>query len=165
MATHRDAPRCKITRTSLSHPDLAHALEVVPQCRQVILDFAESQDAIYLQMLDAGIGRLVRVPFATGRPEQVKLPFDGEISIKLASHEFPIMTTDGRVPGLVLQMGSWTKSPRIYAYDPATGQISDTRLQPLGPFDDPADFVSEEVKVEQLRWARWFRCRSYIAAV
>ena len=147
LLTHRDAPRYKLIRTSLSRPDLAHALEVVPQSRQVILDIAESQDGLYLQMLDAGIGRLVRVPFETGRPEEVKLPYDGAISIKLTSHEFPIMTTDARVPGLLLQMGSWTKAARICAYDPATGQISDTRLQPLGPFDDPADFVSEEVKV------------------
>ena len=147
LLTHRDAPRYKLIRTSLSRPDLAHAREVVPQCRQTILDIAAAEDGLFLQMLDAGIGRLVRVPFATGRPEGVKLPFTGAISIKLTSHEFPIMTTDARVPGLLIQMGSWTKAPRIYAYDPATGHIGDTRLQPLGPFDDPADLVSEEVKV------------------
>jgi hypothetical protein len=36
---------------------------------------------------------LLRVPFTTGHPEEVKRLYDGAISIKLTSHEFPIVAT------------------------------------------------------------------------
>jgi len=46
----------------------------------------------------------------------------------------------------LLDMTSWTKADKIYVYDPQTGQTKDTHLQPAGPFDDPADVESVEVK-------------------
>jgi prolyl oligopeptidase len=45
-------------------------------------------------------------------------------------------------------MSSWARALRISAYDPQTRRIDDTKLQPLGPNDDPADITSEEVKVK-----------------
>jgi prolyl oligopeptidase len=43
-------------------------------------------------------------------------------------------------------MTSWTKADKIYAYDPGTRRTTDTKLQPAGPYDDPADIESVEVK-------------------
>jgi prolyl oligopeptidase len=45
-------------------------------------------------------------------------------------------------------MDSWTKAQTIYAYDPGTGQTTDTKLQPVGPFDSPADLEAVEVKAK-----------------
>jgi prolyl oligopeptidase len=45
-------------------------------------------------------------------------------------------------------MTSWARAPRIYSYDPATRQIADTKLQPLGPNDNPTDITSDEVQVK-----------------
>jgi hypothetical protein len=35
----------------------------------------------------------------------------------------------------------------IYIYDSSTRQLRNTRLQPVGPYDDPANVAAEEVKV------------------
>jgi prolyl oligopeptidase len=137
LLSHKDAPRSKIVRTSLSHPDVKGATTFVPQGGAVIKNVFGAQDALYLRELDAGIGHLVRVPYTGGAPEEIKLPFEGDFSFAGA---------DTRVAGVVITLSSWVRAPRIVRYDPATRNVADTGLQPLGKFDDPADIVSEEVK-------------------
>jgi prolyl oligopeptidase len=44
-------------------------------------------------------------------------------------------------------VNSWTKALKIYAYDPGTKQLTDTRMQPVGPFDDLLNLESIEVDV------------------
>jgi hypothetical protein len=51
-----------------------------------------------------------------------------------------------RNPGALLYLTSWTRAFTIYSYDPRTKQVSDTKLQPKGPYDEPHDVVSVEVR-------------------
>jgi prolyl oligopeptidase len=37
---------------------------------------------------------------------------------------------------------------KIYAYDPESHEVTDTKLQPIGPYDDPKDLESVEVKAK-----------------
>jgi prolyl oligopeptidase len=55
--------------------------------------------------------------------------------------------TDPRLPGTLLYLTSWTHAFKVYAYDPTTNKAADTRLQPTGPYDDPTNIESIEVKV------------------
>ena len=57
------------------------------------------------------------------------------------------MSTDVRLPGALLYLTSWIRAFTIYAYDPRTKQTTDTKLQPKGPYDEPKDLASVEVKV------------------
>jgi prolyl oligopeptidase len=136
LMTHKDSSRYKVTRTSLAHPDTAHAEVVLPQGQAVIQNISAAQDGVYVQEMDGGVGRLVRIANG-GKPETVALPFAGAVSVA---------ASDQRLPGVLLDMTSWTKADQVYAYDPDTRQTTDTRLQPAGPFDDPADIESVEVK-------------------
>jgi len=138
LLTHKDAPRFKVTHTSLSHPDVAHAQVVLPQGEGVIQSLADAADGLYVQELEGGIGRLMRVPHGGAPPEQVKLPFDG--SVLIAAY-------DKRASGVLLEMTSWTKARKIYSFDPNSNAVTDTQLQPVGSFDDPPDVESVEVKV------------------
>src|SRR5213078_4317893 len=82
LLTHKDASRFKVVRTSLTHPDPAQAEVVVPPGDAVIQGITLAQDALYVQVLDGGVGRLLRVPFVgsgIGTPERVPLPFDGAV--------------------------------------------------------------------------------------
>jgi prolyl oligopeptidase len=137
LLTHKDSPRFKVLHTSLSDPDLAHAQTLVAQGSAVIMAIGAAKDAVYLQLLDGGIGRIHRVSYG-GEQADVPLPLQGAVSLE---------NPDSRVPGVLLSLTSWTQAFSIYAYDPANGRVSDTRLQPVGKFDRPADLVSEEVKV------------------
>jgi len=139
LLSHHGASRYKVLHTTLSAPDMAHADLVVPPSERVIQTIAAAGDALYAQQLDGGIGRLVRVPYATGKPEGVKLPLDGTLDFA---------ATDQRVAGALLDITSWTKANKIYAYDSAHRTITDTKLQPVGKFDEPADLESVEVKAK-----------------
>jgi prolyl oligopeptidase len=139
LLSHKNASRYKVLHTKLSNPDVAGAQVVLPPSEAVVRNNAAAADALYVQEMDGGLGRLLRLPYPGGKPEQVPLPFDGAVSI---------MSTDQRVSGAVLSLQSWARGALIYSYDPGTKQLSDTRLQPAGPFDNPADVESLEVKVK-----------------
>jgi len=135
LLTHKDAPRFRIVRTSLSRPDLAHAKEVVPTSEAVITNLGAAKDALYVQQLDGGIARIVRVPYGAN-PRQVRLPFDGSIGE---------LVTDPRESGALLKLSSWTKSQLWYRFDPVTSKVTDTKLRPPSPVDY-SEITSEEVK-------------------
>lgn len=137
LITHQDAPRFKVVEMNLSDPDFARARHVLPQSQAVVQNIAAAKDALYVQELDGGVGRLVRVPYDGGAAEQVKLPVEGAFSLS---------STDTRMPGAVFSLTAWTKATAIYAYDPGTQAVKDTHLQPAGPFDAPADLQSVEMK-------------------
>jgi prolyl oligopeptidase len=137
LQSHKNASRYKVLHTELSNPDVAQAEVVVPPGEAVVRDISAASDALYVQELDGGLGRLVRVPYQSGQLEQVPLPFDGAVL-----H----LSTDPRVPGALVWLTSWAKAWRLYAYDPGSKRSTDTKLQPLGPFDNPSDVETLEVK-------------------
>jgi len=138
LLTYKNAARYKVIRTDARKPDLASAETVVPPSDAVVTGISPAQDALYVQLLDGGIGRVLRVPYG-GHPqaEEIALPFKGAAYVG----------TDPRLPGALLYLTAWTRAFKIYAYDPATKQVTDTKLQPAGPYDDPATIESVEVKV------------------
>ena len=136
LLTHKDASRFKVLETSIAHPDPAKARVLVPSGEVVITGIGVAQDALYVQDLDGGLGRLRRVPFGGGAPQPVGLPFDGAIQS---------LVTDPRFPGALLSLTSWTKSRLWFLYDPKTGRATDTGLVPPSPVDF-SGIESEEVK-------------------
>jgi prolyl oligopeptidase len=136
LLTHKNSPRFEIIKTSLAKPDLAAAATIVPAGQAVITGLAVAKDALYVQLRDGGSGRFLRVSF-NGNAEPIALPYDGSLSLT---------ATDSRHAGTMLSLGAWTKAGQIFAYDPQTKKITNTGLQPLGPFDAPDELESVEVK-------------------
>jgi prolyl oligopeptidase len=136
LLTHKDALRFKIIATSLAKPNLATARTVVPPGNAVVTAMAAAKDGLYVALRDGSIGQLLRVPFR-GRNEQIQLPFDGSVGV---------VAVEPRLAGTWLELGTWTKADQIYAYDPKTGKITNTGLQPLGRFDAPDNLESVEVE-------------------
>jgi hypothetical protein len=46
----------------------------------VIQNISAAQDGLYVQEMDGGVGRLVRIP-SGGKPETVPLPFAGAVPV------------------------------------------------------------------------------------
>jgi len=139
VLTYKNAPRYKIVRTDARRPDLASAETVVPPSEAVITSVHPAQDALYVRLLDGGIGRLLRVPYGPhAKVEHVALPFDGSLYVG----------ADPRLPGVLLYVTSWTQAFKIYDYDPSTQRVTDTKLQPAGPYDSPGNIQSVELKVK-----------------
>ena len=138
LITHKDAPRCRVVRVSLSHPDLAGAQVVIPAGEAVVTNLTAMADALYIQELDGGIGRLLRLPYGEKEVQSIAVPFDGSISMGGG---------DQRLDGVLFSLSAWTRAPKVYQYLPGRRAVADTRLQPLGRFDEPADIESVEMKV------------------
>lgn len=124
--TSKSTPHYKIVRTSAASPSFEKAQTVIPASVAVITRLETASDALYVQLLDGGISRLLRLDFKTGTSTQVRLPFDGAIRG---------IYVDAREPGIIINMQSWTKSPAYYLYNPVRKEFTDTRLQPPSPVD------------------------------
>lgn len=139
LLSHLGAPHYKVLRTSLDHPDVAHAVTVIPESDAVIHNIATAEDALYAQQTNGMVGELLRLAYDGGAPQKVQLPFQGSVSLE---------SSDERIPGILVTMASWVRAPRTYNYDPQTRTATDTKLLPVGPYGDPQDIVSEEVMVK-----------------
>jgi prolyl oligopeptidase len=138
LLTYKETPRYKIIRTDARKPDLASAETVVPQSQMVINGLHRAADALYVDLMDGGIARLLRIPYGPAtKAEKVTLPFDGTM----------FLGTDPRLPGALLSATTWTRAFKVYSYDSKTKEVTNTGIQPAGPFDDPANLESIEVKV------------------
>lgn len=138
VLTYKNALRYKVLRTDAHHPDLASAETIIPPGKAVVQGITAAQDALYVQLLDGGIGRVLRVSYDPHpQVKEVDLPFKGTVGLQ----------TDPRLPGALVYMTSWTKAETIYAYDPMSNQVTDTKLQAPGPYGNPSDVESVEVKV------------------
>jgi prolyl oligopeptidase len=128
LLTFKNSPRYKIIHLDARKPNLASAETVVPSGDAVIQGISCAKDALYVRVLDGGIGRVLRVPYnPRAKMERVPLPFEGNASL---------FGTDPRVAGTLLLVNSWIKAYKIYAYDPAMKKTSNTNLQPAGPHDE-----------------------------
>jgi prolyl oligopeptidase len=140
LLTFKNASRYKILRTDARHPDLSSAEVVVPPTDTIVETMSAAQDALYVQVLDGGIERILRVPYGSfPKVENVVLPLEGTVIPQ---------GSDPRVPGMLLRLQSWTDVGNLYSYDPRTRRTTNTQLDQVGPYsrDDNSEAVNVKVR-------------------
>ena len=141
LLSFKDALRYKVLRLDAREPDLAKAETVVPPSQSAVTAISPAQDALYVTLLDGGLNRVLRVSYGPHpQVEEVALPLKGTVDFM----------TDPRLPGALVYLTSWAKAIKISLYDPGTKQVTDTKIQPTGPYDDPANIESVEVKARSM---------------
>ena len=70
LLTHKNAPRYRVVAVDLRNPDVESAPTVVPESTRVIRDIAIAEGTLLTLDLDAGIGRMRRVPLFTKARER-----------------------------------------------------------------------------------------------
>jgi prolyl oligopeptidase len=126
LLTYKNTPRYKVIHINLAQPDIAKADTIYPASPAVVTAAGAAKDALYVQTLDGGVGKLWRVDYKGGAPQLIKLPYDGTANIGW---------TDQQTEGLLFGLTSWTKSSAYFAYNPATKTATDTTLIPQIPID------------------------------
>jgi len=126
LLTHKDASRFKVIHMDLDHPDIAHAQVVVPESDMVIRGISTAKDALYFATTRDGITHIFRIPYGQTRALPLPLPFAGSVNGSFASV---------LMPGALLRLAGWNQAPLWYAYDPATGSLTDTGIEPRNPTD------------------------------
>ncbi len=138
LLSFKNASHYQVLRTDARHPDLAAAEVVVPASEAVIQNLDPAADALYLGVLDGGINRVLRVPFGSH-------PRAEYLTVFATAQTFA--TADATVDGALVELATPTAESGIYAYDPQTRRLIDTKLQPEGPNDRPSNIESVEVTV------------------
>ena len=138
LLNYRDSPRYSVIRVSLAAPDLAKARTAIAASEQVIFNIAAARDGLYFESREGAVKRLKRLSWSQDSATEMTLPLEGAATIESASPE---------IDGVVASLAAWTRAREIYSVD-AAGKVTNTGLQPLGPFDAPADLVTAEVKVK-----------------
>jgi prolyl oligopeptidase len=140
LMTHKGTPRFKVLRMPLANPDIAKAETVVTPSEAVVNDIGAAKDGLYVRKMNGGNSELFRLEYAPGATaKQIALPFVGDLDG---------LAIDPRLPGAVFSLGGWTRFGGYYAYDPKTGKVTDTKLQPQGKYDNPSNLVATEVKAK-----------------
>jgi prolyl oligopeptidase len=117
LVTYKGAPRYKVLHVSARDPAIARAHEVVPQGNTVIQNVFAAQDAVYVQELDSGIGRVRKID-DNGRVTSVALPFEGAIGSPYA---------DPQHDGIWFHLESWVRPAEIL-HAASSGAVTDTKL-------------------------------------
>jgi len=138
MVSHHDASHFKVLRIGLPEGEIAKANVSIPASEAVVVGVTAAADALYVQKLDGGLGRLWRLPFDNGALSEVSLPFEGAIQE---------MVANPAEPGVYLRLASWTRSPLYFHYDPNINALADTKIIPVSPVDF-SGIESEEVKAK-----------------
>ncbi len=123
LRSAHDAPRQRIIRVSAVAPDLTNAETVLPEGSGTIAGMVAAADALYVQLDEGGIGRLVRIPWG-GAPEPIATPFEGS---------FMGLNANAVEEGVILRMQGWTQSQTVFRYDPITRTFTNTGIAPPSP--------------------------------
>ena len=79
--THAGAPRYKLVRTSIEHPDWSKAETVMPEAKDSIQSIAHSKSFLFVVYSNGIIGRIVKYDLTSGKASDVKLPASGTVDI------------------------------------------------------------------------------------
>jgi prolyl oligopeptidase len=140
MISRRDNPNGEIVSFDLSKPAPATPITILPSGKLPIEAIQCAKDAIYIQLMDGGAGRLARLAFARSpSPVAVGLPFSGAVRD---------VSTDPIIGGAVLFVTSWTRPRSFLRVEPDAEHARDAGLQPASPLDSADEFEIEEVKVK-----------------
>ena len=136
----------KLLRVDANHPDLAQAEVVIPPGDLVFSGgFIGSDvlhgaaDALYVQGIDKGYGKVLRVPYGKGA-KAVTLSVPSGFQVAHTA-------TDLTEPGAVLSLNSWTADGDYYRYDDKQAALTAMGLKQPNSVD-PTNLTPEEVQVK-----------------
>ena len=138
LLSHHEASRFKILGVDLPKDEVAHGRVLMPPSDAVVTGIQAAGDALYVQKLDGGLGRLWRLPYDGAKASEIHLPFEGAIQ------EIFVNPAE---PGVFVRLASWTKSSIFFHYDPKANTVTDTKIIPPSPVDF-SGIESEEVKAK-----------------
>ena len=136
--THRDAPKYKIIRTSVKHPDWSHAETIIPEGTDSIQGIIKSWHFLFITYSDGVVSRLVKYELATGKTSEVKLPMSGTMGISCP---------DWKKDRCLVEITSWTAPTKTYDYDAERDTFVKSQFNAEVSYPGFEDLVAEEVQV------------------
>ena len=136
--THTGAPRYKLVRTSVAHPDWAHAATILPEAADSITALAKSRHFLFVVYSNGVVDRVVRYDPATGKSSEVALPGSGSVDVSCP---------DWRTDNCIVSITAWIKPKTLYDYDALTGEFRKSLFNSDVAYPGFENLVTEEVEV------------------
>jgi prolyl oligopeptidase len=136
--THTGAPKHKIVRTRLAHPDWAHAETVVPEGPDLIQSLVKSKHYLIIVYNTGVARRLATYDLTTGQITEIKPPVSGNLVV-----ECP----DWRADRCLIDMASWILPRTIYDFDARKNTFAKSRFNSDVSYPGFENLVTEEVDV------------------
>ncbi|HEY1812064.1 MAG TPA: prolyl oligopeptidase family serine peptidase [Kofleriaceae bacterium] len=112
--TYDGAPKYKLVRTSVKHPDWAKAEVVLPEAADSISSIQKSKSDLWVVYSNGITGRIVKLDLATKKTSELKLPMSGTTSIVCA---------DAHSNRCIAVVTSWTAPTTLYDVDGDKGTV------------------------------------------
>ncbi len=135
--THTGAPKYKLVRTSVKHPDWDRAETVIPEGADSIQSITKCRDYLLVVYSDGVVCRLVKYDWATGKLSDVKLPITGTVEINCP---------DWKSDKCIIDITAWTTPRKTYDYDARTDAFVKSVFDTSTVYPGFEDLVSEEVE-------------------
>ncbi len=136
--THEGAPRYKLVRTSIRHPDWKHAETVIAEAADSIQELAKSRSFLFVTYSNGVVGRIVKYDLASGKCTDVPLPGSGDVAIKCP---------DFRSDRAIVSITSWTSPTTLYDYDAQKETFRKSIFNSDVTYPGFSELVTEEVEV------------------
>jgi prolyl oligopeptidase len=136
--THADAPKYKVVRTSVKHPDWEHAETVIPEGADSIQSITKSRHYLLVVYSDGVVCRLVKYDLATGKTAEIKLPASGTVNVSCP---------DWKTDRCLVYITSWTSPLTIYDFDAQKDTFAKSIFNTDVSYPGFEKLVSEEVEV------------------
>jgi prolyl oligopeptidase len=137
-ATHADAPKYKVVRTNVKHPDWEHAETVIPEGADSIQSITKSKHYLLVVYSDGIVGRLVKYDLATGKTMEIKLPASGTVDVRCP---------DWKTDRCLMYITSWTSPLTIYDFDAQKDTFAKSIFNTDVSYPSFENLVAEEVEM------------------
>ncbi len=136
--THAGAPKYKIVRTRVDHPDWRTAETVVAEGKDSIQSITHSKSFMFVVYSNGVVGRLVKYTLDTGKASEVKLPASGTIDVNCP---------DFRTNECIVIATSWTQPTTLYDFDAEKDTFTKSIFNTAVSYPGFENLVTEEVEV------------------
>jgi len=135
--THAGASNYKVVRTSVKHPDWAHAETVIPEAADSVQSITKSRHYLLVVYSNGMVGRLVKYDLATGKTEEIKLPVSGTLDCSCP---------DWKTDRCLVHITSWTSPVTIYDFDAEKDTFAKSLFNTDVAYPGFENLVAEEVE-------------------
>jgi prolyl oligopeptidase len=135
--THSNAPKYRLIRTSVKHPDWKHAETVIPEGPDSIQYITKSKDFLFVVCSNGILGRIVKYGLATGKSSEIRLPASGTVDISCP---------DWHTNRCIVSITSWTSPTTLYDFDAEKEAFATSIFNTDVSYPGLENLVTEEVE-------------------
>ncbi len=136
--THTNAPKYKLVRTSVAHPDWNHAETILPEGRDTIESITKCRDYLIVVYSNGVVCRLVKLDFVTGKSSEIALPSSGTVMVSCP---------DWHTNRCLVSIDSWISPTTRYDYDADADTFEKSVFNTAIAYPGFENLVTEEVEV------------------